>query len=82
MRELGGVCLVTADHGNAEKMLEDDGVSPHTAHTTNPVPLLITDPGLTLRDGGELADLAPTVLHLLGIEPPPEMTGEDLVNPP
>jgi 2,3-bisphosphoglycerate-independent phosphoglycerate mutase len=56
-------------------------VSPHTAHTTNPVPLLLTDPGLTLRDRGELADLAPTVLHLLGIEAPSEMTGEDLVNP-
>jgi 2,3-bisphosphoglycerate-independent phosphoglycerate mutase len=82
VRELEGICLVTADHGNAEKLFEDDGVSPHTAHTTNPVPLLITDPGLTLRGRGELADLAPTVLHLLGIEPPPEMTGEDLVNPP
>jgi 2,3-bisphosphoglycerate-independent phosphoglycerate mutase len=81
VRGLGGICLVTADHGNAEKLLEDDGVSPHTAHTTNPVPLLLTDPGLTLRDRGELADLAPTVLHLLGIEAPSEMTGEDLVNP-
>jgi 2,3-bisphosphoglycerate-independent phosphoglycerate mutase len=78
---LGGVCLITADHGNAETMLEGDGVSPHTAHTTNPVPLILTAPDLQLRDGGELADLAPTALQLLGIEPPMEMTGEGLVNP-
>jgi 2,3-bisphosphoglycerate-independent phosphoglycerate mutase len=76
----GGVCLVTADHGNAEKMLEDDGVSPHTAHTTNPVPLVVTDPGATLREGGELSDLAPTVLALLGLEQPAEMTGENLLS--
>jgi 2,3-bisphosphoglycerate-independent phosphoglycerate mutase len=78
--ELGGVCLITADHGNAERMLEADGVSPHTAHTTNPVPLIVTAAEATLREGGELADLAPTALHFLGIEPPLEMTGEDLVN--
>jgi 2,3-bisphosphoglycerate-independent phosphoglycerate mutase len=80
--ELGGVCLITADHGNAERMLEDDGVSPHTAHTTNPVPLIVTIPGATLAEGGELADLAPTALHLLGIEVPVVMTGRPLVNPP
>jgi 2,3-bisphosphoglycerate-independent phosphoglycerate mutase len=79
--ELGGVALVTADHGNAERMLEDDGVSPHTAHTTNPVPLVLTAHGEGLRAGGELADLAPTVLDLLGIRQPPEMTGRSLVNP-
>ena len=56
----GGVCLITADHGNAETMLEADGVSPHTAHTTNPVPLVLTAPTLALADGGELSDLAPT----------------------
>jgi 2,3-bisphosphoglycerate-independent phosphoglycerate mutase len=78
--ELGGVCLITADHGNAEQMLEPDGVSPHTAHTTNPVPLVVTAAEATLRGGGELADLVPTALHFLGIEPPVEMTGEDLVN--
>jgi 2,3-bisphosphoglycerate-independent phosphoglycerate mutase len=78
--ELGGVCVVTADHGNAERMLEDDGVSPHTAHTTNPVPLVLTDPTAELRRGGELADLAPTVLDLLGIRQPHEMTGRSLVN--
>ena len=79
--ELGGVALVTADHGNAERMLEDDGVSPHTAHTTNLVPLVVTQAGAGLRGGGELADLAPTVLDLLGIRQPPEMTGRSLVNP-
>jgi 2,3-bisphosphoglycerate-independent phosphoglycerate mutase len=80
--ELGGVCLITADHGNAEKMLEADGVSPHTAHTTNPVPLVVTIAGATLAEGGELADLAPTSLQLLGIEPPVVMTGRALVNRP
>jgi 2,3-bisphosphoglycerate-independent phosphoglycerate mutase len=78
--ELGGVCLITADHGNAEKMLEGDGVSPHTAHTTNPVPLVVTLPGATLREGGELADLAPTALQMLGIESPLTMSGQSLVN--
>jgi 2,3-bisphosphoglycerate-independent phosphoglycerate mutase len=75
----GGVCLVTADHGNAEKMLEDDGVSPHTAHTTNPVPLVLTRAGMPLRSGGELSDLAPTVLDLLGLAKPNVMTGSSLV---
>jgi 2,3-bisphosphoglycerate-independent phosphoglycerate mutase len=79
---LGGVALVTADHGNAETMLEPDGVSPHTAHTANPVPLVVTDDGLRLRDGGELADLAPTCLDLLEIEPPREMTGHSLLPTP
>jgi 2,3-bisphosphoglycerate-independent phosphoglycerate mutase len=77
--ELGGACLVTADHGNAEKLLEDDGVSPHTAHTTNPVPLVVTDSDAALRDGAEIADLAPTVLQMLGIRQPPEMTGRPIV---
>jgi 2,3-bisphosphoglycerate-independent phosphoglycerate mutase len=76
----GGVAVVTADHGNAETMLEADGVSPHTAHTTNPVPLLVTDRTVTLREGGELSDLAPTILIMLGISPPREMTGRSLVN--
>ena len=75
----GGVCLITADHGNAERMLEDDGVSPHTAHTTNPVPLVLTAAGATLRPG-ELSDLVPTALALLGIGAPPEMTGENLTS--
>jgi 2,3-bisphosphoglycerate-independent phosphoglycerate mutase len=74
----GGVCLVTADHGNAEVMLEPDGVSPHTAHTTNPVPLIVTDDTLALRGGGELSDLAPTILALLGLPSSPQMTGKPL----
>jgi 2,3-bisphosphoglycerate-independent phosphoglycerate mutase len=78
--ELGGACLVTADHGNAEKMLEADGVSPHTAHTTNPVPLVVTDGAARLRDGGEIADLSPTILQMLGIDQPEEMTGRALVS--
>jgi 2,3-bisphosphoglycerate-independent phosphoglycerate mutase len=74
----GGRCLVTADHGNAENMLEPDG-SPNTAHSLSPVPLILTIEGARLRDGGILADIAPTVLDLLGIEQPPEMTGRSLV---
>jgi 2,3-bisphosphoglycerate-independent phosphoglycerate mutase len=74
----GGVSIVIADHGNAETLLQDDGVSPHTAHTTNPVPVILTASGATLCDG-ELADVAPTVLALLGIETPPVMTGKNLV---
>jgi len=78
--EQGGVCLVTADHGNAEELLQADGVSPQTAHTTNLVPLIATSSALELRERGELADLAPTVLGLLGLDPPSAMTGQDLVN--
>jgi 2,3-bisphosphoglycerate-independent phosphoglycerate mutase len=76
----GGVALVTADHGNAETMLADDGISPYTAHTTNPVPLVATASGAVLRDGGELSDLAPTCLELLGIQPPAEMSGQNLLH--
>jgi 2,3-bisphosphoglycerate-independent phosphoglycerate mutase len=75
----GGVTLVTADHGNAETMLEPDGVSPHTAHTTNPVPLVVTAHGYTLHEGGELSDLVPTALALLGLEQPSEMSGDVLL---
>ncbi len=74
----GGACVITADHGNADNMLEPDG-SPNTAHSLNPVPLIVTVPGLSVRDGGVLADVAPTVLRLLGIEQPAEMTGRSLV---
>jgi 2,3-bisphosphoglycerate-independent phosphoglycerate mutase len=74
----GGVCLVTADHGNAEQMVGDDGVSPHTAHTANPVPLIVTAPGLELRDDGELSDLVPTALALLGVRQPEAMSGAPL----
>ncbi len=74
----GGVCLITADHGNADHMLEPDG-SPNTAHSMNPVPFVVTADVGELRDGGILADVAPTVLALLGQEQPREMTGEALV---
>jgi 2,3-bisphosphoglycerate-independent phosphoglycerate mutase len=79
VRAQGGVCLVTADHGNAERMLEEDGVSPHTAHTTNLVPLILTENGLKLREHGELSDLAPTVLALLGFAQPLQMDGRNLL---
>ena len=82
VQRAGGVALVTADHGNAETMLEADGLSPHTAHTTNPVPCLLTTPGARLRQGGELSDLAPTILDLLGLPQPSEMTGSTLVISP
>jgi 2,3-bisphosphoglycerate-independent phosphoglycerate mutase len=81
-RAAGGVCLVTADHGNAEVMLEPDGVSPHTAHTTNRVPLVVTDEQLELRPEGELSDLAPTILTLLDVPLPAEMTGVPLATRP
>ena len=76
--QAGGVCLITADHGNAEHMIEPDG-SPHTAHTTNPVPLVLTDTMSSLSDG-ELSDLAPTVLEILGIDKPLQMTGKTLMS--
>jgi 2,3-bisphosphoglycerate-independent phosphoglycerate mutase len=74
----GGACIVTADHGNCDHMLEPDG-SPNTAHSLNPVPLIITTEGLVLRDGGILADVAPTALQLLGIPQPEAMTGRSLI---
>jgi 2,3-bisphosphoglycerate-independent phosphoglycerate mutase len=79
VHESGGACIITADHGNADHMLEDDG-SPNTAHSLNPVPLIVTVSGLELRSsGGILADVAPTVLQVLGIEQPGEMTGKSLI---
>jgi 2,3-bisphosphoglycerate-independent phosphoglycerate mutase len=80
VEESGGVCLVTADHGNCDHMLEPDG-SPNTAHSLNPVPVIVTAPDLALRDEGVLADVAPTILQLLGVEQPPEMTGRSLLAP-
>jgi 2,3-bisphosphoglycerate-independent phosphoglycerate mutase len=74
----GGVCIITADHGNAEQMLAADG-SPHTAHTLFPVPLIVTSTGVALALEGILADVAPTALALLGIEQPPLMTGHSLL---
>jgi 2,3-bisphosphoglycerate-independent phosphoglycerate mutase len=74
----GGACIVTADHGNCDHMLEPDG-SPNTAHSLNPVPLIVTAEDLNLRDHGILADVAPTALDLLGIPQPAAMTGRSLV---
>jgi 2,3-bisphosphoglycerate-independent phosphoglycerate mutase len=74
----GGVCLITADHGNADNMLEPDG-SPNTAHSMNPVPVIVTADAGPLREGGILADVAPTLLALMGSDPSPEMTGENLI---
>jgi 2,3-bisphosphoglycerate-independent phosphoglycerate mutase len=74
----GGACIVTADHGNADNMLEPDG-SPNTAHSLNPVPLVLTVRDGALRDGGVLADVAPTVLRVLGIPQPEAMTGRSLL---
>ena len=70
--------MVTADHGNADNMLEPDG-SPNTAHSLNPVPLIVTVDGVALRNGGVLADVAPTVLALLGVHQPDAMTGTSLI---
>jgi 2,3-bisphosphoglycerate-independent phosphoglycerate mutase len=78
VHETGGACVVTADHGNADNMLEPDG-SPNTAHSLNPVPLFVTVPELSLREGGVLADVAPTMLEVLGIEQPSAMTGTTLI---
>jgi 2,3-bisphosphoglycerate-independent phosphoglycerate mutase len=79
VRERGGVCLITADHGNAEQMLEADGVSPLTSHTTNLVPLILSEKRLKLREHGGLSDLAPTALALLGFAQPLQMEGRNLL---
>ena len=76
--KMGGIALITADHGNAERMLDEDG-SPFTAHTTNPVPFCVIGHPCSLREGGRLADIAPTMLRLLGLPQPPEMTGKSIV---
>jgi 2,3-bisphosphoglycerate-independent phosphoglycerate mutase len=78
VHESGGACVITADHGNSDHMLEDDG-SPNTAHSLNPVPFIVTVPDVRLREEGVLADVAPTVLEILGIEQPKAMTGESMV---
>jgi 2,3-bisphosphoglycerate-independent phosphoglycerate mutase len=78
VRSTGGACIVTADHGNCDEMLEEDG-SPDTAHSLNPVPFLVTLDGAELDGEGILADVAPTALALLGIEQPDEMTGRSLL---
>ena len=78
----GGRCIVTADHGNAEQMINAETGEPHTAHTTNPVPVILCDPALTavkLRADGSLCDIAPTLLEMAGIPQPEEMTGKTLI---
>ena len=76
--KMGGIAMVTADHGNAEQMKQADG-SPMTAHTTNPVPFILVGAGSELRTGGKLADIAPTILDVLGLNQPEEMTGKTLI---
>lgn len=77
--EKDGKAIIFADHGNAETVRTETG-EPHTAHTTVPVPVIVTEKGVTLRKDGKLADVAPTMLDLLGVEKPDEMTGETLIN--
>ena len=76
--KMGGIMLLTADHGNADCMLDTDG-SPFTAHTTNPVPFSVVGKDCILREGGKLCDISPTILKLLGVEQPCEMTGESII---
>ena len=78
IREMDGVALITADHGNADRMIDDDG-SPFTAHTTNPVPFCVVGYECELREGGRLADIAPTMLQIMGLEQPTEMDGKSLI---
>ena len=76
--KMGGIAMITADHGNAEQMEEPDG-SPMTAHTTNPVPFILCGAGSELRKDGRLADIAPTILDVMGLACPPEMDGKSLI---
>jgi 2,3-bisphosphoglycerate-independent phosphoglycerate mutase len=81
VRQRGGAMLITADHGNAEQMIDPATGGPHTAHTTNPVPFIVVSEeakNFTLRPDGSLQDISPTVLGMLGFSQPAEMTGKDL----
>lgn len=78
VKEMGGCVLLTADHGNADKMIDEDG-TPFTAHTTNPVPFCVINHPCELREGGVLADIAPTMLKVLGLPQPDEMTGKSII---
>ncbi|WP_432650556.1 2,3-bisphosphoglycerate-independent phosphoglycerate mutase [Huintestinicola sp.] len=81
VKETGGVMFICADHGNAEKMIDYETGNPHTAHTTNPVPFILVnyEDGVKLREGGCLADIAPTLLEIMGLPQPAEMTGKSLI---
>jgi 2,3-bisphosphoglycerate-independent phosphoglycerate mutase len=80
VRRRGATLLITADHGNAEQMIDPATGGPHTAHTTNPVPIVAVGDGIpSLRAGGALCDVAPTVLSLMGLAQPSEMTGSSLI---
>lgn len=78
VKEMDGVALITADHGNADKMIDDDG-EPFTAHTTNPVPFCVVGYDCELREGGRLADIAPTMLQIMNLPQPKEMDGKSLI---
>ena len=78
IREMDGVAIITADHGNADKMIDSDG-EPFTAHTTNPVPFCVVGYDCELREGGRLADIAPTMLHILNLPKPEEMDGNSII---
>ncbi len=84
VRELGGICIITADHGNAEEMIDCETGEMMTEHTDNPVPFILVSDivNLKLRTSGMLSDIAPTILDLYGIDKPIEMTGESLINRP
>jgi 2,3-bisphosphoglycerate-independent phosphoglycerate mutase len=84
LETVNGSAVILADHGNCEQMWDPLHNSPHTSHTLNPVELFVVGPGYTregtrMRSGGRLADVAPTVLQLLGLQKPAEMTGESLI---
>ena len=81
VKDVDGVLFICADHGNAEKMIDYETGAPHTAHTTNPVPFILVnyDEAYTLREGGRLCDIAPTLIEIMGMEKPAEMTGESLL---
>jgi 2,3-bisphosphoglycerate-independent phosphoglycerate mutase len=81
VKEMDGALFICADHGNAEKMIDYETGEPHTAHTTNPVPFILVnyDSDYTLREGGALCDIAPTLIEIMGLEQPKEMTGKSLL---
>ena len=81
VKEVNGQMFICADHGNAEQLIDEETGEPFTAHTTNPVPFILVnaDPAYRLREGGCLADIAPTLIELMGMEQPKEMTGKSLL---